>query len=105
MRIIEDDLSGSEISSLLEEHFAGMLANSPKDSCHFLDLEGLKGPGVTLQVIAPFRGLGLGRTLLERLAARAVEHGAEAIYATQKVDADSEAMRAWSAFGLFAAER
>ena len=47
MHIIEDDLTGLEIRALLEEHFAGMLASSPKDSCHFLDFEGLKGPGVT----------------------------------------------------------
>jgi putative acetyltransferase len=47
MRITPDDLSGSEIRALLETHFAHMLANSPKDSCHFLDFEGLKGPGVT----------------------------------------------------------
>ena len=47
MHIIEDDLTGPKIRALLEEHFAGMLANSPKDSCHFLDFEGLKGPGVT----------------------------------------------------------
>jgi putative acetyltransferase len=47
MRITEDDLSGPAIRALLEEHFAGMLANSPKDSCHFLDFDGLKGPGVT----------------------------------------------------------
>ncbi len=47
MRIVEDDLTGAEIRALLEEHFAGMLANSPKDSCHFLDFDGLKAPGVT----------------------------------------------------------
>ncbi|MGL5838101.1 MAG: GNAT family N-acetyltransferase [Sphingorhabdus sp.] len=47
MHIIEDDLTGPEIRALLEIHFAGMLANSPKGSCHFLDFEGLKGPGVT----------------------------------------------------------
>lgn len=47
MRIIEDDLTGPDIRALLEEHFAGMLANSPAGSCHFLDFEGLKGPGVT----------------------------------------------------------
>ena len=47
MHIIEDDLSGRAIRALLEEHFAGMLANSPPGSCHFLDFEGLKGPGVT----------------------------------------------------------
>jgi putative acetyltransferase len=47
MHIKEDDLSGPEIRALLEAHFAGMLANSPKDKCHFLDFEGLKGDGVT----------------------------------------------------------
>lgn len=47
MRIIEDDLSGPDIRALLDIHFAGMLANSPEGSCHFLDVEGLKAPGVT----------------------------------------------------------
>jgi putative acetyltransferase len=46
MHITPDDLTGPEIRALLETHFAGMLASSPKDSCHFLDFEGLKGPGV-----------------------------------------------------------
>ena len=46
-RIVEDDLTGAPIRALLELHFAGMLANSPAGSCHFLDFEGLKGPGVT----------------------------------------------------------
>ena len=46
-RIVEDDLTGPEIRALLEVHFAGMLSNSPAGSCHFLDFEGLKGPGVT----------------------------------------------------------
>ncbi len=47
MHIKEDDLSGLHIRALLESHFAGMLANSPKGKCHFLDFEGLKGDGVT----------------------------------------------------------
>lgn len=47
MRIIQDDLTGSEIRTLLETHFAGMLANSPIESCHFLDFEGLNAPDVT----------------------------------------------------------
>ncbi len=47
MHITPDNLTGPEIRDLLETHFAGMLANSPKDSCHFLDFEGLKGPGIT----------------------------------------------------------
>ncbi len=46
MHITPDDLTGPEIRALLERHFAGMLASSPKDSCHFLDFEGLKAPGV-----------------------------------------------------------
>lgn len=46
-RIVEDDLSGAAIRALLEVHFAGMLANSPAESCHFLDFEGLRADGVT----------------------------------------------------------
>ena len=46
-RIVEDDLSGAAIRALLEVHFAGMLANSPAGSCHFLDFEGLNAPDVT----------------------------------------------------------
>lgn len=46
-RIVEDDLSGAAIRALLEVHFAGMLANSPAGSCHFLDFDGLNAPGVT----------------------------------------------------------
>lgn len=45
--IVEDDLSGAAIRALLEVHFAGMLANSPADSCHFLDFDGLRADGVT----------------------------------------------------------
>ena len=46
-RIVIDDLSGAPIRALLEQHFAGMLANSPADSCHFLDFDGLNAPDVT----------------------------------------------------------
>lgn len=46
-RIVEDDLSGTPIRALLEAHFAGMLANSPAESCHFLDFAGLRADGVT----------------------------------------------------------
>ncbi len=45
--IVEDDLSGAPVRALLEQHFAGMLANSPAESCHFLDFSGLKGADVT----------------------------------------------------------
>lgn len=46
-RIVADDLTGSAVRALLQQHFAGMLANSPAGSCHFLDFEGLKANGVT----------------------------------------------------------
>ena len=46
-RIVEDDLSGAAIRPLLEQHFAGMLANSPAGSCHFLDFDGLRAGDVT----------------------------------------------------------
>lgn len=45
--IVEDDLSGAPIRALLEQHFAGMLANSPAGSCHFLDFDGLRAGDVT----------------------------------------------------------
>lgn len=46
MLIIADDLTGPEIRALLEIHFAGMLANSPRDSCHVLDFDGLNAPDI-----------------------------------------------------------
>ena len=46
-RIVEDDLSGAAVRVLLEQHFAGMLANSPVESCHFLDFDGLRAGDVT----------------------------------------------------------
>jgi putative acetyltransferase len=46
-RIVADDLSGAAIRALLEQHFAGMLANSPAGSCHFLDFDGLRAGNVT----------------------------------------------------------
>jgi putative acetyltransferase len=47
MRIREGGLDHPAVVALLEHHFRSMLANSPKDSCHFLDLSGLAAPGVT----------------------------------------------------------
>lgn len=98
-----DDLSGREIRALLEQHFAGMLANSPKDSCHFLDFEGLKAGNVSfwsiwrdgrlagcgalkqhdgdlgevksMRVADDFRGQGAGHTMLEHIIAEARRRG------------------------------
>lgn len=71
MRIVEDDLSGIEIRALLETHFAGMLANSPEGSCHFLDFDGLNAPDVTFWSIWESENLA-GCGALKELDA---EHG------------------------------
>ncbi len=48
LRIIEDDLTGSDIQALLRLHAAGMLANSPADGCHFLELDELRDATITV---------------------------------------------------------
>jgi putative acetyltransferase len=47
MQIREGGLDEPRVVDLLQLHAAGMLANSPPESCHFLDLSGLKTPDVT----------------------------------------------------------
>ncbi len=42
-----DDLSGPEIAALLAEHLECMARVSPPESCHALDLERLRQPGIT----------------------------------------------------------
>jgi putative acetyltransferase len=102
-QIVADDLSGLQIRALLEQHFAGMLANSPPGSCHFLDYAGLKGDGVTfwsiwdgsalagcgalkhltpehgeiksMRVADAFRGQGAGHAMLGHIIAQARHRG------------------------------
>lgn len=45
--IKRDDLSGSEIAALIGEHLHSMYLHSPPESVHALDLDKLKGPGIT----------------------------------------------------------
>lgn len=47
MLIRVDDLRGSEIAELLEEHIRDMRATSPPESKHALDLDGLRQPDIT----------------------------------------------------------
>lgn len=42
-----DDLTGTEIAELLEEHLAEMRAMTPPESKHALDLAGLRAPEIT----------------------------------------------------------
>ncbi|HEU5475338.1 MAG TPA: GNAT family N-acetyltransferase [Actinophytocola sp.] len=47
MRIVVDDLSGTEIAEFLNEHVREMLSITPPESKHALDLDGLRRPEVT----------------------------------------------------------
>lgn len=47
MRIVVDDLTGPEVIGLLEAHVAEMLANSPEESMHALDVAALQKPDIT----------------------------------------------------------
>lgn len=51
MQIRVDDLSGVEIKALLTTHLATMAEHSPPESCHALDLEGLRKPEVTFWTV------------------------------------------------------
>lgn len=47
MQIRDGGLESAQVIDLLRLHMESMLANSPKDSCHFLDLSGLQGGDVS----------------------------------------------------------
>lgn len=47
MKIIKDDLSGTEIAALLAAHLDGMAQHSPPESVHALDLQALRAPDIS----------------------------------------------------------
>lgn len=47
MEIIIDDLNGSQIQALLQEHLDSMKQYSPPESIHALDIEALRRPEIT----------------------------------------------------------
>jgi putative acetyltransferase len=51
VEIRRDDLSGSAIRALLEEHLRHMYEISPPESVHALDLEGLRKPEITFWTV------------------------------------------------------
>lgn len=127
--IVVDDLEGVEIRELLRLHAEGMLANSPKDACHFLDLTGLRHPAVTvwslwdggelagcgaLREIDPGHGevksmrtapthlgRGVGRAMLAHLASTARTRGYRRLsLETGTGDAFAAAIRLYESFGF-----
>ncbi|MFN0109731.1 MAG: GNAT family N-acetyltransferase [Blastocatellia bacterium] len=51
MQIKRDDLSGSEIRALLEEHLRNMHELSPPESVHALDIAKLRQPDITFWTV------------------------------------------------------
>jgi putative acetyltransferase len=47
VKIVLDDLSGPQIAEFLDEHLREMRSNTPAESVHALDLDGLRKPEVT----------------------------------------------------------
>ncbi len=47
MEIKVDDLTGVQVKTLIAEHLQGMAADSPPESIHALNLDGLKKPEIT----------------------------------------------------------
>ncbi|MDS1270505.1 GNAT family N-acetyltransferase [Lipingzhangella sp. LS1_29] len=47
MRIVAGDPAQAQIAEFLEEHLREMRAVTPPESKHALDLDGLRGPGIT----------------------------------------------------------
>lgn len=51
MHLRLDDLRGSEIAALLQEHLRDMNATSPRESVHALDLDGLRQPDISFWTV------------------------------------------------------
>ena len=47
VQIVVEDLTGPQIARFLAEHVSEMLSVTPPESKHALDLEALRGPGIT----------------------------------------------------------
>jgi len=124
-----DDLSGPEMAELIAIHAETMLAASPPESCHFLPIDGLRQPSVTvwsmwedgaligcgalkaltgaqgeiksMHTRAPLRGRGLGRIMLEHILAEAKARGYSGLWLeTGSMDAFLPARRLYETYGF-----
>jgi putative acetyltransferase len=108
LQIREDDLSGPEITALLQEHLDDMHAITPPESVHAMDIAALRGPGVTfwtaweggkllgcgalktldggtgeiksMRTAVPHRGRGVARRLLSHIIEAARSRGYSELY-------------------------
>ena len=68
VQIVVDDLTGPQIARFLDEHVSEMLSVTPPESKHALDLEALRGPGITFWSVMD-GGTVVGCGALKRLDA------------------------------------
>ena len=122
-----DDLSGSATRELVTAHVAGMLANTPPESCHALDADSLVGKGALLwsawvdgelagigalspwgedagelksmRVTDAFLGRGIGRAILRHIIEEARARGIRSLWLETGSGDDFAAAR-----GLYASE-
>ncbi len=68
VQIVVDDLTGPQIARFLDEHVCQMLSVTPPESKHALDLDALRGPGITFWSVMD-GGTVIGCGALKRLDA------------------------------------
>lgn len=129
IEIRPDDLTGPEMADLIAVHAQTMLAASPPESCHFLPIDGLRQPSVTvwsmwengaligcgalkalggaqgeiksMHTRVHLRGRGLGRVMLEHILAEArTRHYSDLWLETGSMDAFLPARRLYQAYGF-----
>ncbi len=119
--IREDDLSGAATIALIRRHLAGMHELTPAESVHALDLDALRGPGLTvwsawraddlagigalarmsevdgeiksMRVADAHLGTGVGRALLRHIMAQARREGLKALWLETGADEGFSAAR------------
>lgn len=124
-----DDLSSPEMAALIATHAETMLAASPPESCHFLPIDGLRQPSVTvwsmwedgalvgcgalkdlgnrqgeiksMHTRAQRRGRGLGRLMLEHILGEARRRSYTGLWLeTGSMAAFLPARRLYEAYGF-----
>lgn len=124
-----DDLASAEMADLIATHAQTMLAASPPESCHFLPIDGLRQPSVSvwsmweegaligcgalkdlgngegeiksMHTRAHLRGKGLGRRMLEHILGEAKARGYTGLWLeTGSMDAFIPARRLYESYGF-----
>lgn len=124
-----DDLTSAEMADLIATHAQTMLAASPPGSCHFLPIDGLRHPSVSvwsmwedgtligcgalkdlcngggeiksMHTRAHLRGRGLGRRMLEHILGVARSRGYTGLWLeTGSMDAFIPARRLYESYGF-----